>query len=200
MNLIPLTKSFEGGWRAESIGKPWAPAVIVGDRAVPQRIDLSHPGAGGEPAIFLELEFVEGVPRCRSISLTAQKDGQPVRPVDLNAAQKLLLESMDTVFAAFAWRVERTGKSTYAVFLEESDESFNASLVAVTRTRRPRKVDRAFLQRVAEIYRENIGGKPTEAVAADLGVAHRTAASYVKQARDAKPPLLPPTTKGKKQA
>lgn len=52
-------------------------------------------------------------------------------------------------------------------------------------------------ERVAEIFREHVGGAPTQAVAALLGVASRTAARRVQQARDAG--LLPATKQGKKK-
>ena len=64
--------------------------------------------------------------------------------------------------------------------------------------RSARKITPAFLERVAETYRTNLNGNPTEAVARTEGVAHRTAGGYVEKARDAG--ILPPTTRGKKGA
>jgi hypothetical protein len=80
--------------------------------------------------------------------------------------------------------------------LGQTDEVFEQALVEVTRSRRPRKLDRAFLVRVADVYRANIEKAPTKVVADAFGVPHRTAASHVKKARDMD--LLPPNTKGKK--
>ncbi len=42
-----------------------------------------------------------------------------------------------------------------------------------------------FLKDVARVYRENVDNNPTMAVAQYTGRAHRTAALYVKQAREA---------------
>ena len=72
------------------------------------------------------------------------------------------------------------------------------SAAAVRRARKGgRKVTSAFLERVAEVYRNNVGNKPTEAVAVAFGIKHSTAAEYVRRARAAPHHYLPPTTRGK---
>lgn len=51
---------------------------------------------------------------------------------------------------------------------------------------------------VAEVYRRNINGAPTQAVAKAFGVKSRMASTYVDRARQAG--LLPQTKQGKKKA
>lgn len=198
MKLIRETRRFAGGWQAESIGKPLVPAVMMEGRAVPRKIRFSHPGADGQPAITMELEMRDGVAQCRSIRLESVEDGREIRPVDLEVVRRRLYQWIGDVFAVMARRIEKTGPNTFQILdtFGPDAEAFEAALVAVTRARRPRKLDRSFLVRVADVYRENIAKAPTKAVAETFSVSHRTAASYVKQARDMD--LLPPTTKGRK--
>ena len=51
------------------------------------------------------------------------------------------------------------------------------------------------LDRVARVYRQ-APSRPTEAVAAEFGVAHRTASRYAQRPREAG--LLPPSAHGRK--
>ena len=46
------------------------------------------------------------------------------------------------------------------------------------------KVTDDLLREVAEVYRANVSGKPTEAVANHFDRSHRTATLYIKRARD----------------
>lgn len=55
-----------------------------------------------------------------------------------------------------------------------------------------------ILNQVAALYRAAVDGNPTRAVERVMGYSKRTAGRRVQQARAAG--LLPPTTKGKKQA
>jgi DNA-binding transcriptional regulator LsrR (DeoR family) len=73
------------------------------------------------------------------------------------------------------------------------------ALANVRRARSGRPcISRERLQKVAEIYREHIDDRPTEAVSRTFGISHRTAARYVQQARESG--LLPDTTPGKRKA
>ncbi len=176
------------------------PAVMLeDDRVTPEKIRFSHPGADGQPALTMELEWRDGAAQCRSIRIESVEDGREIRPVDLEVLRRRLYEWIGEVFATMARRVEKTAPNTFQIldpFLPAPNEVFEQALVEITRARRPRKLDRAFLSRVANVYRDNIAKAPTKAVAESFSVSHRTAASYVKQARDMD--LLPPTTKGRK--
>lgn len=68
-------------------------------------------------------------------------------------------------------------------------------LVRAARTARKVTVTESMLREVAAVYRANVGDKPTQAVAEHFDKAHRTAALYVKQAREAG--FLGKATKGK---
>lgn len=61
-----------------------------------------------------------------------------------------------------------------------------------------RQVTASFLERVAQIYRDNIDGKPVQAVAAVLGIPRYAAGRYVQLARQHGD--LPPTSQGKPRA
>ena len=199
MKLSRDTRRFAGGWKVESIGEDLVPAVVIEGRVVPERVRLSHPGADGQPAIVMELEMRDGVAQCRGLHVESVTDGRDVRPVDLEVLSRRLYGWIGEVFAVLARRVVKTGPNTFQlldVIGPDDRDAFNSALVAVTRARRPRKLDRSFLLRVADVYRENIAKAPTKAVAEAFSVSHRTAATYVKQARDLE--LMPQTTKGKK--
>jgi len=82
----------------------------------------------------------------------------------------------------------------------QTEENASRAQRAVYEARKARRgaVTRADLERVAEVYRENVSSSPTRAVSEYLGYTARTAARRVQQARDAG--LLPKTSKGKRRA
>lgn len=61
-----------------------------------------------------------------------------------------------------------------------------------------RDITPTLLDKVAQVYRDNIDGYPTKAVQHHFQVSQRTAAGYVSKARERG--LLPPTKRGKKNA
>lgn len=61
-----------------------------------------------------------------------------------------------------------------------------------------RELNPNLLERVAQVYRANIDGAPTKAVAQEFQVSPRQATAYVSRARTRG--FLPPTKQGKKQA
>jgi len=198
MKLLKETLRLAGGWQVESVGGPFVPAVMLEGRAVPQQIRFSHPGADGLPAITMDLEWRDGVAQCRSLHIASVDDGREIRPLDLEIVRRKLYQWIGDVFASMARRVEKTGPNTVQIFdlFGPTAEVFEEALIEITRARRPRKLSADFLRRVADVYRENIARAPTKAVAEAFSVPHRTAASYVKRAREME--LLPLTTRGRK--
>jgi hypothetical protein len=73
---------------------------------------------------------------------------------------------------------------------------FRSNLALAPRSSSSAAVTPALLAEVARVYRENLDGNPTEAVAKYTGREHRTAALYVQRARKAG--LLGPTSPGRK--
>lgn len=86
-------------------------------------------------------------------------------------------------------------------------DAFLSAIAEIERLNQPRgqsgkigkrRITGAFLEQVAEVYRNNIDHAPTEAVSRTFGVKHRMATDYVKQARDRG--LLPSTRQGRARA
>ncbi len=177
-----------------------ADTVRLGDRTVPRRmrveigIGLEGPPADGGPVVRLWLEVVGDRPQCREVQIVSQPwqtGGREVRQGDL---ESLCLSAwVERVFALAAlpsfatqddWRAAQPG--------------LRKAVAAARRGRGDRKVTREFLAEVAAVYRRNVADRPTQTVADAFGIAHSTAAEYVRRARAAG--LLPATTSGKRKA
>jgi hypothetical protein len=170
--------------------------VRVGDRLAPAAIDVHCPGADGQPALYLRLEVVDGVPQCRQLRITSSADGRAVKPLDLDAVR--LSDWVDEIYALHV--VEKDEHGTI-IMRAPTDDALDASEAAFRTARRgkgARKIDRRFLERVAEVYRDHLDGAPTKAVEEAFGVSHRQASNYVRSARDLG--ALGETTRGKKGA
>lgn len=62
--------------------------VIVGDRLwVPPIIEVEFPGTDGQPAFFMVIEVIEGVPRCTELTLRRHEGGREIRQRDLRAIE-----------------------------------------------------------------------------------------------------------------
>ena len=69
--------------------QPFAPAVIVGDLAIPREIHVHHPGVDGQPAVTLLFDVGDdGAAICRSLSLKSVEGGREIRPVDLDVIRR----------------------------------------------------------------------------------------------------------------
>jgi hypothetical protein len=183
---------------------PWGEATAVGlkrarvgDRVVPTVIDARFPSVDGQPALEMRVEVLDGVPECRELRLIGSPGGRPVQPRDLEAIR--LTDLVDLLCASMSDRVVSEADGVVTVISEEA--SIGGALDAMRQARKgrgARRINRPMLEKVAEIYRDNIEGNPTAKVRDAFGVQQRTAALYVKRARDAG--LLPPTTRGRKKA
>jgi hypothetical protein len=169
--------------------------VEVGDRLVPKRISVRVRGGISEPDFAMKIEVRQGVPVCVEASLTARPNGPEVRDKDLGYLR--LSDWLEQIVAECSKRY--SGQHGRMEFWASPAQSDRADLASIRRVRsgRPR-ISQERLLKVAEIYREHVGGRPTEAVERAFGVSHRTAARYVKLARESG--HLPPTTPGKKKA
>ncbi len=155
----------------------------IGDRIVPNRIRVHHPGIDGQPSLTLDLEVVGGVPQCRGVSIVSVDDGREVRPLDLDAVK--LSQWVADTFAAFAF--ERNG-----VAMERADggpTGQKQDLAAANEFQRARRgrgartINRQLIQEAAEIYKKNFSSSPTKAVASAFGVSERTASGWITRAR-----------------
>jgi len=180
-------------WRPENPSD----TVRLGDRTVPRvvlveiGVGLAGPPADGSPTVRLRLEVVGDRPQCREVQVMSQPTGREVRQGDLEALR--LAEWVERVFTLAAWPyMESTGAWRAA------GPELRKAVAAARRGRGDRKVTREFLAEVAGVYRRNVADRPTQTVADAFGVAHSTAAEYVRRARAAG--LLPATTSGKRKA
>jgi hypothetical protein len=177
--------------------------VELGDHYVPERIEVDCPSVDGQPRLELSLAIVEGRPQCRQLQIASDNDGREVRQLDLDAVH--LNAWIEEIFAAFARPIIERAPGYIVVADVDGEEHEFAAVAAMQRARRgkgARRIDRAFLERVAAVYRENIDGNPTKAVEQAFNVGSRQAANYVQLCRPphSDPPLLPPTSVGRKRA
>lgn len=165
--------------------------VRLGDREVPRcvNVEIGDP-LSGSPLVRMRLEVIGDRPQCREVSFASVHDGRELRQGDFKAFQ--IADWIERVYALAAW----PGYGNSAEW--QADEPQLRKAVTTARQPGSRKVNRAFLEEVADVYRRNINDRPTRTVAVAFGIAHSTAAEYVRRARAEA--LLPPTTSGKRRA
>ena len=141
----------------------------------------------------MTIEVRQGIPVYTEVTLQARPDGPEVRRRDLDLPLDRWLELI-VAACSLVGAVDASGRTTLVQPIED-----RAALMNVRRARsgRPR-IPQERLEKVADVYREHIEDRPTEAVSGAFGVSHRTAARYVQQAREGG--LLPDTTPGKRKA
>lgn len=162
----------------------------VGERAVPREIFVEVRGGTNEADIAMKIEVRQGIPVYTELVLRARPDSPKIRGKDLESLY--LSDWLEEIVAGGSWTLP-TESGRMLTFVKEAD--LQEALTNVRRVRSKRKrsrVSQERLQKVAEVYREHINERPTEAVSRVFGVSHRTAARYVQQARESG--HLPDTT------
>lgn len=154
---------------------------------IPTEFEFNNDGHGGGPFRWrLFIKVIEGVPRCVGI-FCVPYEGEYIAAADL---RRLPLGQL--IEDAVTW-LGRPATDDFVrpenITLEEARELKSAVTDHFRRTsRRPRgnKPPSADdLQKVAEIYRNNIGkGSPTQAVADQMPLTRSTAGRWVGWARD----------------
>ena len=104
---------------------------------------------------------------------------------------------LEQIVAMCSLKYSGTGPG-WTVLSQPVDDRGAVADIRRARSGRPRAVTPERLRKVAEVYRQHFADRPTEAVARSFGVSHRTAARYIRQARDAG--HLPETDPGKTKA
>jgi hypothetical protein len=153
---------------------------------VPQTIVVSIDGGLNQPDYMMKVEVRQGLPQWTEVTLRARADGSEVRDKDLTAVR------LDAWLQQIVAMVSTIGGSKPL-----ADTKPALTDIGLAMKGRPR-ISREHLEQVANIYRDHIDGRPTEAVATAFGKDRRTAARYVRLARDAG--YLPDTTRGKRNA
>lgn len=165
--------------------------VWVGDRVVARCIEVEFPGVDGQPRLSMTIDSSTGVPRVSRLLIEQVEDGREVRTSDLRAVE--LANWIEAIVPAFMHRAEQTEDGGLAVVEEPFDQERHREAVKGIRTVKRaerRKIDDAFLRRVAEIYKSDTL-RPADAVQrAFPDVNRRTAYRYISLAREAG--FLPP--------
>lgn len=177
--------------------------VLVGDRYVPQHISVNFPGGDDQPSLYMSIDVVDGVPMCTELKLTKKDDGREVRSKDVRLIR--LEDWLEYIVAACSHPYADDGR-TVTIYDHPAAGPTPLDRRKVSEVRKPvrnanrgrRTIDREFLEKVADIYREHFDDRPTEAVGRSFGVKPRTAAWYVELCRSDEHQLLPKAEKGKK--
>lgn len=173
--------------------------VPVGDRLVPEWVELDQEGDSGSPSVSTRVEVREGVPRVVRVSFESKPGQGEVRQRDLRNTEVSALLTLIAAYAVEVLDYEGEGRVEVTTSVDpETGDVWPASLEAVARARAARTITPEFLAEVAEVYRANLKTGPTKAVRERFFVSERQASNYVRAARDLG--LLPETTKGKKKA
>ena len=159
--------------------------VIVGDRLwVPPIIEVEFPGTDGQPAFFMVIEVIEGVPRCTELTLRRHEGGREIRQRDLRAIE---LDSwIEGLVAKVSFEIMQNDEKGVAGAMRVDPESLRSGIKTISGvrkgSRRPLTGERR--QRVAEVYNAHETGG-IEAVELAFNVSRSTAVRYIKAARDA---------------
>jgi hypothetical protein len=159
----------------------------VGQMQMPARFTLhlfDHDSGG--PNIDLTWEVRDGVPECADVHITRSEGGHEIRVSGLAGVR--IEDCLEIALRRMLWvRVDGSGVPEPPDKTHWFDFGRGREAVAQTRTVRAArkvKITDDVLREVADVYRDNISDKPTEAVAEHFGKQHRTAALYIKRARE----------------
>lgn len=135
----------------------------------------------GDTGLVASLTFdvVDGDLQCREVKVTA-RPGRP--PVTRAFLRSIPIDDLREEAATFSAPYESSAGGTVVSFVI-GDEANEREAVRQARAVR-RKDDPETLRRVLEVVAEN-PKSPTKAVAAEFGIAHRTASLYIARARKA---------------
>src|ERR1035437_3988093 len=173
--------------------------VVLEDHWIPEVLELVVGGEGDTEA-YARVEVSESGSRLVELRFTSDDpDGQGIRQADLRGVQVSALT--EALVAGFTFRVDRDETGAAVVNRPYETKAYEDALRFVGRLRSgrtSRDITPQLLERVAEVYRDNISANPNKAVEHHFQVGQRMAAEYVSRAR--KRGLLPPTKKGQKRA
>ena len=158
--------------------------VRIGDRAIPAVIEVVLPGVDGQPRLEMTIDSSDGVPRCVDLTITRVDGGREVRTTDTRAVA--IEDWIEAIVSATADRIEDRDDGTVTIISSSKSDVEIREAVSLIRTARRadrRTMNDELLARVAEVYTAQ-ASKGVEAVQAAFGTSYRTAARYVKGARD----------------
>lgn len=158
---------------------------VVGDRLVPEQVEVLLPGADGQPGLEMFIEVIDGVPRCTELLLKRSEGGREIRPSDLRRIDlETFIESFVGMVSPEIVEVDDKGGGKAVIRPGEEFVREGARVVRQSRkgSRRPMTDDRK--QRVADVYNAHESGG-IEAVELAFSVSRSTAIRYINAARDA---------------
>lgn len=173
--------------------------IVLADHWVP--MVLRFKTTSQEPLLYFEVVVPEreGGPRLTEFAfISRDPESRGIRQADFRDVQVSAL--VEDFVAMFTVRIVRdeSGEAVEAVTALDDMPGTTRFVSRMRAGRSSRDITPDLLERVAEVYRNNITGYPGKAVQHHFQVSQRTAAEYVSRAR--KRGLLPPTKKGKKNA
>ena len=164
---------------------------------VPCSIELDTSG-GADPDMHVRVELRDGSPVLTELSFTSRPGQGQIQQKHLRQTDigKLVTDLVVSTMRTDA--MVPVGEAPDVTALRQSKATARRFVDRQRLPRTRRVMTPEFLQQVAEVYRENINGKPTKAVADTFNVQSRMASKYVDAARQRG--LLPPTKQGQKKA
>jgi hypothetical protein len=141
------------------------------------REDRIWQAAGRGPDIELTFEVRNGRHECRGARVSSPDDAAR----EVTASDLAGVRIDDTLEMAMEY-IFRGSTGDEASEIARGVEARRAARDA--RASRKVKITDALLREVASVYRANVNGKPTEAVASHFGRQHRTATQYIQKARE----------------
>lgn len=139
----------------------------------------------GAPEVEILWSVVDGVPLCREVRVTAVDTDHEIKRSGVAGVG--LDDLLDQTMKALVWNADarRIDDPGGRDFPDDVSQRSAARAAHQARASRKVKITDELLREVAEVYRANVEHEPTQAVAEHFDKAHRTAALYIKRAREA---------------
>jgi hypothetical protein len=152
---------------------------------LPRAFVACFPDDRGGPELHLRFEVRAGVPQCREALLLSLPEGREIRPADVKSVdiEQYLSISCQMIALHIVEQYE-TGGVEAVHSHREPDLDAVARQISKARRNTRRQIPDEKLAEVAEVYRAN-PQRPVKAIRDRFGIAERTAALYVRRARDA---------------
>lgn len=139
----------------------------------------------GSPEVDIYWQMVNGAPVCREVRIRSVDSDREVQCSGLAGVR--VEDLLEQTVKALVWNADlrKTEDPDRWAWPSGAVQRGAVGEVRQARSRRKMQVTDELLSEVAEVYRANVERQPTAAVADHFDRAHRTAALYVKRAREA---------------
>jgi hypothetical protein len=140
--------------------------------------------AGGGPDVDITWHIRDGAPECSEVRIAAVEGGHEIRVSGLAGLR--ISDCLDFVikYMRSEKRIQAGGFKAPASFSSSAGSREAIDQTRAARAARKTKITDDLLRDVADVYRLNVSDKPTATVAEHFGWHQRTAALYVKRARE----------------